>query len=84
VESCYKSNQKARTPLHLKHYLMVVSTLMLLNVGTFMESKELPQEMLFFLATSFMIWSLQRVLFVQHLFLGETILHHTHNVVSRD
>jgi hypothetical protein len=49
---------------------MVVGTLMMLTVVTFVQSKEQPQEMLFFHVTSFMIWSLQRVLFIQHLLLG--------------
>jgi hypothetical protein len=84
----YKSNQKTGTRLHLKeHYLTVVNILMMLTMGTcVLKSKELPQEMLFFLVTSFMIWSSQRVLFIQHLLLGGTRLHHTpHNLVlSRD
>jgi hypothetical protein len=42
------------------------------NRGTYMQLKEQQQEMMFFLATSFMIWLLQRVLFVQHLLLGGT------------
>jgi hypothetical protein len=64
VESCFKNK------LHLKDYSTVASTSMMSTVGTSVHSKEQPQEMRFFRATSFMIWWSRRISFVQHLLLG--------------
>jgi hypothetical protein len=64
VESCFKNK------LHLKDYSTVASTSMMSTVGTSVHSKEQPQEMRFFRATSFMIWWSRRISFVQLLLLG--------------
>ncbi len=77
-------NHARRSRLHLKYCSTVVSTLMMSTVGTFVQLKEKQlQEMLFFRATSFMIWWSRRISFVQHLLLGGTNLQEFKSCIQR-